>query len=422
LYSLHSKTSFACCSTEHAESKTSEGKILTSLCEDVFSLVGIQLRTIRERLTRRSEALVQSVAVILKNLYDMQMKARDGFLKDFDSCCAASNDYLRMSERCDSLVSEIRNETRLSPHVLESMEEQSAALIGLYSADAVYAGQKTHVFIFEPIEEAIAADLFGTDWLDDLTHNQLAWTLVRTLEDFMEDLEAYLDEFMVQKVVEALVSASVVFYVKTLLSKASEHKSNKDSYFTDNKKALDRMSGDITTVKEYFDNLAQKMNSLKRVIDREFETLETIQEMLAIAAGLSQSDPHDFILVLQKRIRNIQITKLVVGDLYHLVHPTEERSVYDLVDSMEEEMMVIAPTDERAVAAAQERSTVPGLRLDQMMAKHCDSSSRKRPFKASALERTENMLQGWRATWAETTGTASKTKTASKAASNIMEV
>jgi len=307
-----------------------------------------------------------------------------------------------MSETCDSVVSEIRNETKLSPEILEQLEEQSAALIGLYSADAVYAGQKAHVYIFEPIQEAISADLFGTDWLDDLTHNQLAWTLVRTLEDFMEDLEHFLDDFMVQKVTEALVSASVVFYIKCLLQKASIHTSKKDSFFSNNRKALDRMSGDISTIKEYFDNQAQTMGSLKRIIDREFEVLTAIQEMISIAAGLSQSDPHDFILVLQKRIRNITITKLIVGDIYHLISPASERSVYDLVDSMEEEMTAIAPTDEKAVASAQERSTVPGLRLDQMMAKHCDLSKRKRPFKATALERTENMLQGWRATWAET--------------------
>lgn len=389
--------------SEHAETTTGQGRIFTSLCEDVFSLAGTQIRTIRERLTRRSEALVQAVGVIVRNLYDVQTRERDGFLNDFESCCRASNDFLRMSEAADGIVSEIRNETRLSAPVLELVEEQSAALIGLYSGDAVYAGQKTHMYIFEPIEEAIAADLFGVDWLDDLTHNQLAWTLVRTLEDFMEDLEAFLDEFMVQKVVEALISASVVFYIRTLLGKASSHKSNKESYFTDNQKALDRMAGDVATIKDYFDSLSKNMNSLKRVIDREFETLETFQEMIAIAAGLSQSDPHDFILVLQKRIRNIQITKLVVGDIYHLVRPAEERSLYELVDSMEEEMMVIAPTDERAVASAKERSTVPGLRLDQMMAKHCDSNKRKRPFKSNAVDRTEKMLAGWRATWSETT-------------------
>ena len=406
----HICLSFGISSTDHSETKTAEGRIFTSLCEDVFSLAGIQLRTIRDRLTRKSEALVQAVGVILKNLYDVQHKGRDRFLKDFESCCAASNDFLRMSETCDSVVSEIRNETRLPPQVLEQLEEQAAAVIGLYSADAVYAGQKAHVYIFEPIQEAISADLFGTDWLDDLTHNQLAWTLVRTLEDFMEDLEAFLDEFMVQKVVEALVSASVVFYTRALLQKASIHKSNKEAFFSDNQKALDRMSGDISTIKDYFEEQAKSMGSLKRIVDREFEVLTAIQEMMAIAAGVSQSDPHDFILVLQKCIRNITITKLIVGDIYHLMQPTEERSVYDLVDSMEEEMTMIAPTDERAVASAQERSTVPGLRLDQMMAKHCDLSQRKRPFKATAMERTELVLQNWRGTWTDSTRTSTRTE------------
>ena len=49
--------------------------------------------------------------------------------------------------------------------------------------------------------------------------------------------------------------------------------------------------------------------------------LEAIFELVAIAAGVSKSDAHDFILVLQKRVRNVLITKFTVGDLYHLVNP-----------------------------------------------------------------------------------------------------
>lgn len=70
---------------------------MTSLCEDVYSLAGVQLRTIRERLTRKSEALVQAVGVIFKNLYEKQMTSRDLFLTDFETCCAAANDFVRMS-------------------------------------------------------------------------------------------------------------------------------------------------------------------------------------------------------------------------------------------------------------------------------------------------------------------------------------
>jgi hypothetical protein len=145
------------------------------------------------------------------------------------------------------------------------------------------------------------------------------------------------------------------------------------------------------------------MPTLERVIEEEFSLLEAVFELLSVAAGITQSDAQDFILILQKRIRNIPITKFVVGDLYHLVQPAEERNVYDLIDSMEETMIAVAPTDDKATTAAQDRNTVPGLRIDQMMARHCDESKRKRPLKAGAMEKAEGYLSAWRTTWAKTT-------------------
>jgi hypothetical protein len=90
-------------SAEHTKSQTSEGRLITSLCEDVYSLAGVQLRTIRERLTRKSEALAQAVGVIFKNLYEKQIGCRNNFLQDFETCCAAANDFIRMSEKCEEL-------------------------------------------------------------------------------------------------------------------------------------------------------------------------------------------------------------------------------------------------------------------------------------------------------------------------------
>ena len=188
---FHLVCSFWRVSADHNKAETAEGRLVTSLCEDVFSLAGVQLRTIRERLTRRSEALVQAVGVIFKNLYEKQISSRERFCVDFETNCAASNDFIRMSEKCEEIVEEIKDECNLTPEATETLEEQAAALLGLYSSDAVYAAQKTHVYIFEPIEEAIFEDMFGEEWLHELTHNELALTLVRTLDDFMEDLEAF---------------------------------------------------------------------------------------------------------------------------------------------------------------------------------------------------------------------------------------
>jgi hypothetical protein len=301
-----------------------------------------------------------------------------------------------MSDKCEEIISEIQEESDLSATAAETLEEQTAAILGLYSSDAVYAAKKTHVYCFEPIEEAIANELFGEEWAAELTHNELALTLVRTLDDFMEDLETFLDELMVQKAVEAQITSSVIFYIRCMLVKASKHNSNKKGVFADNETAISRMRGDCVVMREYFDGLAESMPTLSRIVETEFSLLESVFEIIAIAAGLSNADLHDFVLVLQKRLRNFPLTKLMVGDLYHLVNPAEERNIYELIDGMEEAMATVAPTDERAAQQAQDRNTVPGLRIDDMVAHHCDQSKRSRPgLKAGAME----ALRGWRSSW-----------------------
>jgi len=381
---------------EHTKTQTAEGRLVTSLCEDVYALAGVQLRTIRDRLTRRSEALVQAVGVIFKNLYEMQIEARESFCTDFETCCAASNDFIRMSEKCEEIVEEIQEESELSKEAADTLEEQSAAILGLYSSDAVYAAQKTHVYCFEPIEEAIATELFGQEWEEHLTHNELALTLVRTLDDFMEDLETFLDEVMVQKAVEAQITSSITFYIKCLLQKTSEHNSNRASWFGNNERAIQRMRGDVTLVKEYFEGLAETMPTLQRAIEREFSVLEAVVEILAIAANITNSDLQDFALLLQKRVKNVGLTRLVICDLYHLVNPGEEKKVNDLFEVMEGELIAVAPTDDTAHKMAIARQTVPGLRLDEMMAHHCFESKRKRQIKADSVKKAEEKFEVWR--------------------------
>jgi hypothetical protein len=387
---------------EHTKSQTAEGRLITSLCEDVYSLASVQLRTIRERLTKRSDAMVQAVGLIFKNLYEKQIGSRNTFLQDFETCCAAANDFIRMSDNCEEILTNLIEETNLSEASTEILEEQSGALLGLYSSDAVFAAQKIHLYVFEPIEEAISEELFGNEWLDELTHNDLALTLVRTIEDFMSDLEEFLDELMVGKTLESLITSSVIFYLKTLLAKSSSHTSKTKSVWSDNNRALERIRGDINVIREFFDELADSYPSLPRVIESEFAILDTVYELLTIANGTSQSAERDFVILLQKRIKNIPITKYVVGDLWHLVSPGGEEDIYNLIDSMEEELVAVAPTDEEAFDVVLARQTVPGLRLDQELAKHCDESRSKRArpgMSRSASEEGELMLNRWKKTW-----------------------
>jgi Exocyst complex component Sec6 len=369
--------------------------LVTSLCEDVYSLAGVQLRTIRERLTRRSEALVQAVGVIFKNLYEKQIAERDNFCTDLETCCAASNDFFRMSEKCEEIVQEIQAECNLSPEASSALEEQSSHLLSLYSNDAVYAAQKTHLYCFEPVEDAIGTEIFGPEWEQELTQNELALTVVRTLDDFMEDLETFLDEVMVQKCVEAQIQSSVVFYFKWLLQRASEHKSSSKPLFVDNELALERIRGDATVMREYFEGMSEQMPTLRRIIEREFKFLDAIIEIMAIAAGLSSSDIRDFVLLVQKRVNNFSLTKFAIGDLYHLVKPSDEFSVYEMIDEMEEQMNTLKPDEEKLKEALAGRSAVPGLRIDEMVADVIGSGKRSRPLKPAALDRANEMLKNW---------------------------
>lgn len=393
-------TSFVLCSAtiyysaSRTHEETGDGKLTTSLSEDLFSLIGIQLRTIREHLSPSSEALVSAVCLIFSNMRMKQIHGRDHFLQDLESSCAAANDFTRMSELCEESLAELLHECKFDDEVRETLEASANEVLAIYSADAVYAAQSTHAFIFEPIADAISNELFGVEWEKNLTHNELALTLVRTIEDFMGDLDQFLDNFLLVKVVDALVSATVVFYVRCLLVRSENHASAKVGFFQDTQMALDRMTGDIRVMTEFFEGLVPRMPSLKRVIEKEFEFFTALYELISIAAGLSDSDASNFIIVVHKLLMgNIDLTKHFVGDIWHLVNPQEEKGIWELIDSMEEQLEAIAPKSEAAIRKAMDRQQVPGLRLDRMMADLYLQSKRKLPIKSSTFEKMVNTLK-----------------------------
>jgi hypothetical protein len=166
---------------EHETRQSNEGRLMTSLCEDVFSLATVQLRTIRERLTKKSEALVMAVCSIFSLLRAKQISSRDQFLHDFETCCSAANDFQRMGEECEDVLQDLIGHCSFPDELIKMLEESCGELVSVYSADAVFSAQKAQSFIFEPIWNAISDDLFGPKWETDLTHNELALTLTRTL-------------------------------------------------------------------------------------------------------------------------------------------------------------------------------------------------------------------------------------------------
>ena len=382
--------------SESVKNQSAEGKLTTSLCEDIFSFTSVQLQTIRERLSKKSDALILAVCIILSHMRSKQVHARNNTLQDLETCCAASNDFTRMSEKTEDMVAELMSECEFSEDMVATLEASAEELMGVYSSDAVYSARSVHIYVFDPIEEEIGVRLFEEDWENVMIDNDLAISLVRTLEDFHEDLVHYMDDFMVVKSMMSLMSATVIFYAKCLLQRAETHRNNKKPFFGDVKTALDRMTGDIKVLRDYFESLVPQMPTLKKNVDKDFEILTTIHELMSIAAGISVSEVEDFILVLQKRVRDVGITKHIVGDLWHLVAPTEERYVWELVESMEERLTAIAPPDDALALEVNDRAYVKGLRLDEMAVKLIIKSRRNRPIKASAVE---NIVKNWGKTW-----------------------
>eukprot|EP00593_Proboscia_inermis_P002877 CAMPEP_0171297640 /NCGR_PEP_ID=MMETSP0816-20121228/6384_1 /TAXON_ID=420281 /ORGANISM="Proboscia inermis, Strain CCAP1064/1" /LENGTH=569 /DNA_ID=CAMNT_0011772059 /DNA_START=1 /DNA_END=1710 /DNA_ORIENTATION=+ len=390
-------------SAEHTQNQTNEGQLTSSLCEDVFTLVSVQLRTLREHLSPSSEALVMAVCLIFSNLKRIQIQSRDMFLKDLETCCTAANDFTRMNEKCEEFLSEMQRETNFGQDTADTLEESASDLMSLYGADAVYAVQKLHVYVFEPIHEAIEEELFGQEWETTLTHNELAMTLIKTIEDFLEnDLQLFLDGFLVRKAVDGLVTASVNFYVRCLLQKSDQHNSHRMGCFGDNALALDRYMGDVKLMREFFEGLGEKlhMRTLDRLVEKEFAILYAIHEFMSIAATQDVSETADFVIVLHKHIRNVDLTKRFVGDLIHMVSPAQEKGVWELAGDMEMTLEAIAPKSEESIREAMDnRLQVPGLRLDRVMAELYLESKRKLPIKSQAFDK---MLESLRVDWGQT--------------------
>ena len=379
--------------SEHDKNQTSEGRLVTSLCEDVFSLAAVQLRTIRDRLSKKSDALVMAVVTVLTQLRFKQNQSRNIFLEDLETCCAAANDFQRMSERCEDIIMELTEEGELSEDATVTLQISSGDLLSVYSGDAVYAAQYTHVYIIKDIREELSDKLFQPEWEQD-DENTMAQTLTQTLDDYMRDLETFLEDFMLKKTVDALINSSIVFYLHCLLVRAENHKSNKNPFFQDNQVALERFSGDLKIMREYFESVSDGTPHLAQVVEEGFTTLGSVYELLVVAAGASDSDADDFIPPLHKAIQDVNITKHVMGDLWHLVAPAQERTIWELVESMETTLLAVADNTNHEI----DRMTVPGIRLDEMMAKHYIDSKRKRPVKAGAVEK---MVNNWKLTWSE---------------------
>lgn len=216
--------------TDHPIYRSREGRLTTSLGAELFTLFDMLTSILDEYLvagslvgTDAGDAIIVDVLeFLLINLKYKQTHFRDRCLQDLESCCAASNDFFRMTETAEEVVTRVldRYQLRENRRKAKSMLRKKAAdLISLYSSDAVYAAQITHIYVFEPIRDSIEKDLFSREWEENFTQNEVAKSIVRTIEDFFGDIEVFLlNDFIAKKCADALVSATCVCFMSAVSS------------------------------------------------------------------------------------------------------------------------------------------------------------------------------------------------------------
>ncbi len=166
-------------STSHETYQKGDMLLVTSLCEDVFSVLRLHLETIQLLLNKNSDTFTRTVCLMFSQLRLKQVKFRGQFLKNLETCCAAANDFQRMAEHCEGLIGDLRGQ--VSEASITILEENCNTLVSLFLRDAVFASQMTYKYIFEPIWENIAGDLFGSIWEKELTYNELALKMTKTM-------------------------------------------------------------------------------------------------------------------------------------------------------------------------------------------------------------------------------------------------
>uniref|UniRef100_A0A7S4I1A8 C2 domain-containing protein n=1 Tax=Odontella aurita TaxID=265563 RepID=A0A7S4I1A8_9STRA len=359
--------------TLHSLHETADGHLFTSFAEDIFTPMSIQLRTISNRLPMSSNVLPPLFAVVLSTVRSVQLQVGNNRLTTFERRCAAANDFERMGEAWERAISDIlpelnkfepmreqgaNNEEKKEAQEHDALQGIISELVHTFASDAVRAAQSVVVSVFNPIRLNLEPDLFGQEWEDNHTNNELVKILTATIEDFLHDLDTYLGAYLLEKATESMISASIVFYIECLLKKAGGHGGKELSSFGNNSRALVRMKGDISIMRSYFEEIAQFTPSLNRTIDNEFKILDIVYEILSIAAGQSASEPSDFILLLHSHIKDARLTRKVVKDLWTLIAPEDKKQVKYFLAQMEPHMIPSSPI------APPER--IPGFCLEGM--------------------------------------------------------
>jgi hypothetical protein len=341
------------------QSKNS-GALTTPLAEDVFSLIGIQRHVLHDFLashrllsTKEGDSmLVDGLLTVFRHLKQGQAVHRSFFLDTLEESCAAANDFFRMSELMEEVMEDLfETYPFLETAGVDSRDgfvrREGSELVAIFTRDAVYAAERTHVFIMQAVSPSlIRSDLFSERWENEWTNNDVAVALAYDLVDIdLVDIRRFLsDEFLYDKAVVVAAKAMVCFYVQCLIEKAQNIRRQRKlrnrivrrgekHAFCHHERALLRIQGDISVLRDFLLDKVKEQTAPWSIINNEFLFLDLIHECLQAKDLASWKS---LAIAIHQRIADASVTRHFVGDLWLLSEKQYgKRVIYRAIASLE---------------------------------------------------------------------------------------
>lgn len=299
-----------------------------------------------------------------------------------DECCAAANDFLRMSDGVDLLVKKLSEENKLffgneTSLGRSTLSYEGGALVSSLMQDAFHAAEHIQVMLMRKVNRtSIPSDLFSPSWEDDWTHNEVMVEMLQIMDLDLARAETFMSvDHLYHKTLTACCKAIVCFYVRCLVQKADSvcsRRRNRDRMgrpgeqqpFRNPDRALLRMQDDIRLIKSFFHEKSTETMALTRILGDEMRILELIHECLS---SEDSDSLETFIVVIHKRTgADSLVTRHFVSDLWMLVQRKE------LGIRLHQTMSTLGPDLQMVSESIQERSaTLPEdnsfVRVDLML-------------------------------------------------------
>ena len=263
------------CRDESLHRSALDDTLSTTLAEDVFTLVHVQLTLLDDFLDTSAwiwtetgvDVVLEALVSIFRSIACQQTQYgctsvflyphhnnnnnnnNDNYNTGIDSSLARANDYWKMSIQTRNLILEIipdryghlswttptaittEDTTATNRSVPDwfltpaRIQQEAFRVIDQFTRDAVYASEQIAVQIVQEIERNhdLPRELFSRQWEEELTNNEVAKYIVIVYDRYLSDIQQSFvesSEYLYYKLVTTLVRCTVCYYIKCFIRKA----------------------------------------------------------------------------------------------------------------------------------------------------------------------------------------------------------